>query len=110
MTPEQIEDAVKALNSGETIHVGKTELGSEGGDWTIVHPNGHVEIRPREGFERTSAREIIEWADEFESLASAARVMGRRGGLKGGLATTEAKSAASAMNGKKGGRPKKQSV
>ena len=107
MTPEQIEKAVNSLNNGETIYIGKTELGSEGGDWTIVHPNGHVEIRPRDGFERTSAEWLVEWADEFDSLASAARIMGRRGGLKGGLATTDAKRAASAANGAKGGRPRK---
>ena len=41
-----------------------------------------------------------------ETLSHMARIMGRRGGLKGGLATTDAKRAASAANGAKGGRPR----
>jgi len=110
MTPEQIKVVANALDNGETILVGKTKLGSEGGTWTIMHPNGHVETSPRDGFERMSAKDLIEWAEELDALntlASAARAMGRRGGLKGGLATTDAKRAASAANGAKGGRPKK---
>lgn len=43
-------------------------------------------------------------ADPDSDLRTAAAVIGR----KGGSATTEAKRAASAANGRKGGRPKKQ--
>ena len=38
----------------------------------------------------------------------AAVSLGRRGGLKGGRSTSEAKQAAARANGAKGGRPKKQ--
>lgn len=41
------------------------------------------------------------------NLSEIAKQLGRRGGLKGGKATTPAKAAASKANGAKGGRPRK---
>ena len=43
-------------------------------------------------------------------VESAASIMGSRGGIKGGASTSDAKKAAAAANGAKGGRPRKPNL
>ncbi|CAN5440171.1 hypothetical protein BH10CYA1_BH10CYA1_62130 [soil metagenome] len=43
-------------------------------------------------------------------VESAASIMGARGGIKGGASTSDAKKAAAAANGAKGGRPRKPNL
>lgn len=49
-----------------------------------------------------------DWPQGWTPEQKAAALLGRRGGLKGGLSTSPAKQAASRANGCKGGRPRKQ--
>jgi hypothetical protein len=54
--------------------------------------------------------EYIDTLTSDQPLMSAAILLGKQGGIKGGAVKSEAKSTSSAENGKKGGRPKTEKI
>lgn len=76
---------------------------------THTHPDGSyfLTCERTNGFWGVPSDDVNALAEAIiSSLFPSPATMGRKGGLKGGQSTSEAKRAASAANGRKGGRRK----